>query len=78
MELPAAFVENMGRILGEELPAYLESYRKPRFMGLRVNTSKISVEEFERICPFRSLRRVPWVGNGYYYTEEDEIGRAHV
>lgn len=71
MELPAAFVENMGRILGEELPAYLESYRKPRFMGLRVNTSKISVEEFERICPFRSLRRVPWVGNGYYYTEED-------
>lgn len=71
MELPAVFVENMRRILGEELPAYLESYQKPRFMGLRVNTSKVTVEEFERIQPFRSLRKVPWVPNGYYYTEED-------
>ena len=72
MELPAAFVENMKKILGEEeLGAYLESYKKPRYMGLRVNTSKISVEEFDRISPFRSLRRVPWISNGYYYTEED-------
>lgn len=71
MELPVTFVENMKKILGDELPAYLESYEKPRFMGLRVNTSKISVEEFERINPFQSLKRVPWVPNGYYYTEED-------
>lgn len=72
MELPAAFVENMKKILGEEeLGAYLESYKKPRYMGLRVNTSKISVEGFDRISPFRSLRRVPWISNGYYYTEED-------
>lgn len=71
MELPVTFVENMKKILGAELPEYLESYEKPRFMGLRVNTSKISVEEFERINPFSSLRRVPWVPNGYYYAEED-------
>ncbi len=61
----------MRKILGPELKAYLESYEKPRFMGLRVNVSKISVEEFERINPFRSLRKVPWIENGYYYTEED-------
>lgn len=71
MELPASFIENMRNILGPELDAYLESYRKPRFMGLRVNTSKISVEEFERLHPFRSLRKIPWISNGYYYTEED-------
>lgn len=71
MELPISFVENMRKILGPELDAYLESYEKPRFMGLRVNRSKISVEEFERIQPFRSLRKVPWIENGYYYTEED-------
>ena len=71
MELPALFVENMEKILGTELPEYLASFEKPRFMGLRVNTSKISVEEFERICPFRTLKKVPWISNGYYYTEED-------
>lgn len=69
--LPAAFVENMETLLGAELEAYLKSFEKPRFMGLRVNTSKISVEEFCRIKPFQSLRRVPWVHNGFYYTEED-------
>lgn len=71
MQLPELFIENMRKILGPELEAYLESYEKPRFMGLRVNVSKISVEEFERINPFRSLRKVPWIENGYYYTEED-------
>ena len=70
-KLPAAFVENMREILGGELEAYLASFEKPRFMGLRVNTSKISVEEFCRIQPFRSLRKVPWADNGFYYTEED-------
>ena len=71
MNLPQIFVEQMKEILGPELPEYLESYEKPKFTGLRVNTSKISVEEFERISPFKTLRRVPWTPNGYYYTEED-------
>lgn len=71
MELPVSFVENMEKILGPELPEYLASFEKPKFMGLRVNTSKISVEEFERISPFRTMKRVPWISNGYYYTEED-------
>ena len=60
MNLPQSFIENMSEILGPELDEYLESYEKPKFTGLRVNTSKISVEEFERINPFKSLRRVPW------------------
>lgn len=71
MELPVSFIDNMRKILGSELAEYLESYEKPKFTGLRVNTSKISVEEFERINPFKTLRKVPWVPNGYYYTEED-------
>ena len=49
MNLPQSFIENMSEILGPELDEYLESYEKPKFTGLRVNTSKISVEEFERI-----------------------------
>lgn len=71
MGLPVAFIKNMREILGEEgLAEYLDSFEKPKFTGLRVNTSKISVEEFLRISPFK-LRRVPWTENGFYYTEED-------
>lgn len=71
MGLPVAFINNMREILGEEgLAEYLDSFEKPKFTGLRVNTSKISVEEFLRISPFK-LRRVPWTENGFYYTEED-------
>lgn len=72
--LPAAFAENMRNILGDGLDGYLASFEKPTYTGLRVNTSKISVEEFERIQPFH-LRKVPWIGNGYYYTEEDRPTR---
>ena len=71
MGLPVAFIKNMREILGVEgLAEYLDSFEKPKFTGLRVNTSKISVEEFLRISPFK-LRRVPWTENGFYYTEED-------
>ena len=71
MGLPVAFIKNMREILGEEgLAEYLDSFEKPKFTGLRVNTSKISVEECLRISPFK-LRRVPWTENGFYYTEED-------
>jgi NOL1/NOP2/sun family putative RNA methylase len=40
---------------------------------LRVNTLKITKDEFEKISPF-SLRPVPWEENGFYVTEE-KIGR---
>jgi len=70
--LPDAFMEHMKKILGEEeCTEFLASFQKPKFMGLRVNTSKISVEEFERINPFSSLKKVSWITNGFYYTEED-------
>ncbi|MCD8196335.1 MAG: RsmB/NOP family class I SAM-dependent RNA methyltransferase [Lachnospiraceae bacterium] len=75
MKLPQRFIENMKTILGPELDDYLASFDKPGFRGLRVNTSKISMEEFLRISPFRSLKRVPWTPNGFFYTEEDEPTR---
>ena len=71
MRLPEEFLEQMRQILGEEFAAYEKSCEGKGFLGLRVNTSKISVEEFERIHPFRTLRKVPWISNGYYYTQED-------
>lgn len=74
MKLPVEFVEKMQGLMGEEFNSYLESYKKPRFYGLRVNTLKISVEEFLKIAPFH-LEPVPWTKDGFYYQEGDNPGR---
>jgi NOL1/NOP2/sun family putative RNA methylase len=69
MNLPEAFVERMKEMLGEEYRAFADSYNKTRLRGLRVNTMKISPEEFERIAPF-PVKRVPWVRNGFFYDND--------
>lgn len=74
MELPQEFLERMKALLGEEYDDFLATYQEPRRFGLRVNTLKISVEEFERIAPFH-LRRIPWTENGFYYEREDDPAR---
>ncbi|EMS69626.1 RsmF rRNA methyltransferase first C-terminal domain-containing protein [Ruminiclostridium cellobioparum] len=74
MKLPEEFVNKMQVLMGEEFNSYLESYKKPRFYGLRVNTLKISVDEFLKISPFH-LEPVPWTTDGFYYREGDNPGR---
>ena len=69
MNLPSAFEEKMQGLLGEEMDAYLACYEEPRYYGLRVNTAKISVEEFRKICPFE-ITPIPWIKNGFYYDGE--------
>lgn len=70
MNLPEAFTEKMKGILGEEYGDFLAGFDRPRHYGLRVNTAKISAEEFGKLAPFH-LTPVPWVENGFYYEEED-------
>lgn len=74
MKLPVEFTDRMRRILGEEYGAFEKSYEEVRKYGLRVNTKKISPEEFERISPFH-LTKIPWISGGYYYLEEDAPAR---
>ena len=61
----------MREMLGEEFDSYKESLDTPAFHGLRVNTAKISVEDFLKISPFE-LKPVPWCANGFYYDEKDQ------
>lgn len=72
--LPKEFLQTMERLLGEEYEPFLEGFNGRRQFGLRVNTSKISLEEFERIAPFH-LTKIPWISNGYFYEEEDYPAR---
>ena len=73
-QLPQEFLERMEHMLGEEYPAFLQSYEEPRKFGLRVNTMKISVKEFQRLAPFH-LTPIPWIPNGFYYEREDDPAR---
>ena len=66
MELPILYQEAMQKLLGDEYDAFLACMEAPNYNGLRVNTNKISCEEFEKICPF-TIKKVPWIENGYYY-----------
>ena len=66
MNLPTKFVDKMQRLLGDEFDDYIKCYDEKRLYGLRVNTKKISVEEFCKICPFE-IKPIPWIENGFYY-----------
>lgn len=69
-DLPQSFLDSMKEILGEDYEAFLAGFDGQRQYGLRVNTLKMNLEEFERIAPFH-LKRVPWISNGYFYEAED-------
>lgn len=71
MELPVKFKEQMKRLLQDEYEDYLQSFDHERYYGLRINTLKISVEEFLKISPFK-LKPIPWTNDGFYYSSEDK------
>lgn len=70
MSLPTAFEEKMKRLIGDEYSEYLKCFDEPRHYGLRVNTAKISTEDFLKIAPW-PLEPVPWIHNGFYYDGEN-------
>lgn len=72
--LPQAFLERMERMLGDEYPAFLESYEKERYQALRVNPLKADREDFLQKAPF-TLRTVTWEPNGFYYDKDDAPGK---
>jgi NOL1/NOP2/sun family putative RNA methylase len=67
MKLPAAFETKMKALLKEEYEDYLRSYDLPKYQGFRVNTLKISLEEWKQINPFKQIKEVPWCKEGFYY-----------
>ncbi len=76
MELPKLFEDNMIQLLGSEYESYKACLDKPMFHGIRINTMKISVEDFLKINPFH-LKPVPWCSNGFYYDEQLDKPSKH-
>ena len=65
MNLPVTFTDKMKELLGNEYDEYIACYDETRLYGLRVNTKKICVEEFMKICPLE-IEPNPWIENGFY------------
>lgn len=71
MSLPESYLNTMKEMLGADFDAYLDSFNDSRLYGLRINTLKITPEEFLKISPFE-LKPIPWIENGFYFSEKDK------
>ncbi|MBD5632347.1 MAG: hypothetical protein HDP34_03880, partial [Clostridia bacterium] len=65
-ELPEAFKERMRGELKGDYEKFALSYQKPAEKGIRVNTLKITTEEFQKISPLTLDGKVPWAEGGFY------------
>ena len=69
IQLPKEYESRMKSLLGDGFDDYLKALSEEPVKGFRVNTDKISLEEFEKINPFSS-DRIPYVENGFYLGAE--------
>ncbi|MGI6608416.1 MAG: RsmF rRNA methyltransferase first C-terminal domain-containing protein [Erysipelotrichaceae bacterium] len=69
--LPPEYLENMKKLLKNRYTDYLDCFNDEPASGLRVNTLKISVEDFLNISPFK-LERIPFTSDGFYYQKDDK------
>lgn len=74
--LPDAFCESMKQLLGEEYPLYLQSFEEEPLTAIRVNTNKISIEEWKKITPFEKTQ-IAWTDKGFYYDSKMQKPAKH-
>lgn len=74
LQLPPLFVQRMQDLLGDEFQSFLDSYQESPHAGIRINTLKISDQDFQHITPF-ALRSIPWCPTGYYVEEGTRPGK---
>lgn len=74
MNLPQDFTRRMQELLGEDYEAFMQSYERDSFGGLRANTLKIKYEDFTDEMPF-TLEPIPWCKTGFYYEKDERPGK---
>lgn len=73
--LPETFLQRMEALLGEEYPAFLESYQNPSVHGFRMNPLKGEGVADTVFAQFAQGEKVPWCEAGYYYGDEERPGK---
>ncbi|MBR3818752.1 MAG: methyltransferase domain-containing protein [Clostridia bacterium] len=71
-ELPREYSDRMKKILGNDYEEYINSLNDSPVRAFRVNTNKITLEDFKKINIF-SKEKIPYVENGFYL-DYDKIG----
>ena len=74
LELPLEFTERMKSQLGAAYHDFLKTYEGQPQKAIRVNTLKISVENFTKISPF-ALSPIPWEPSGFF-VEGESLGKT--
>lgn len=69
MRLPEKYLSDMKSLLGDEFDAYIDSFNKPSYHGLRINRLKLTGESFLKLSPFE-VKKVNFIDNGFYYDNE--------
>lgn len=72
--LPHEFLQRMQDLLGDEFPAFLKIHAKPAKTGLRVNTLKIKVNDYQYLSPF-NLTPVSWCPTGFIAPSSTQPGK---
>lgn len=67
--LPVEFTERMQKLLGDEFENFISAVNGTPVKAFRVNTDKISLEDFEKINVF-GKEKIPYVENGFYLDYE--------
>jgi NOL1/NOP2/sun family putative RNA methylase len=75
--IPPLFLERMSRFLGKEYPAFAESLTQDPVHGLRVNTLKISTDEFHKLSPFPLDGKVAWCDSAFCLLPFDSSPGLH-
>lgn len=63
--IPTLFLDRMSRFLGEEYPVFAAALGEEPVSGLRVNTLKLSAEDFRRMSSIPLGENVPWASSAF-------------
>ena len=72
--IPENFLSRMKNILGDDYAAFEGALSEPSVRGVRVNTSKISLDAFLGISSL-SLEKIPYLNDGFIPESADGIGK---
>ena len=74
INLPVEFENRMKEMLGAEFEEFKASYDEKKKTGIRINTLKISKEEFLKAFP-EEMSEVPWCDKGFVASGDEKYGR---
>ena len=76
IQLPEEYLKLMRDSLGEYYDDYIDSLNSPAVKGLRVNTNKISIDDFSKLIDFE-IEKLPFCNDGFKYVGDKKLGNTY-